>query len=251
MVEVFQYTKLKSDKVFKRSKTEGEKYDFKNLEEVKFKKGKEGGFSLVYGQEKRIEGKRFLEAAKKQSDIIIEEAKKKVSEIEKSAYEKGEKKVFEDGRKKLEPVIEMFQQKINEFIEYKKELFIKSEKEILELAVFLAQRVIHHEVRIQNDVILGVIKSATKKILGREQIIIRINPEDMEYVLQNKPKLKDEFKDIPQVSFKEDISITKGGCIIDTTYGSIRATLEEEFDELVKHLKKEQDVSIEKKENGE
>lgn len=251
MVEVFQYTNLKSDKVFKRPKTEEKKYDFKDLEEVKFKREKEGGFALVYGQEKRIEGKRFLEAAKKQANLMIKEAEKKVSEVEKSAYEKGEQKVFEDGRQKLEPVVEMFQQKINELIEYKKELFIQSEKEILELAVSLAQSVIHHEVRIHNDIILGVIKSATKKILGREQIIIRINPEDMEYVLQNKPNLKDEFKDIPQVSFKEDISVNKGGCVIDTTYGSIRATLEEEFDELVKHLKKEQDVSIEKKENGE
>ena len=61
---------------------------------------------------------------------------------------------------------------------------------------------------------------------------------------------KQEFKDIPQVSFKEDTSITKGGCIIDTSYGSIRATLEEEFEELVKHLNKEQDALTEKKENG-
>ena len=128
---------------------------------------------------------------------------------------------------------------------------LKSEKEVLELAVSLAQCVIHHEVRTQNDIILGVIKSATKKILGREQIFIRIHPDDMEYVLQNKPKLKDELKDLPQVSFKEDTSINKGGCIIDTMYGSIRATLDEEFEELVKHLEKEQDVSIEKKENGE
>tara|TARA_B100000315_G_scaffold106964_1_gene98139 strand:- start:1111 stop:1866 length:756 start_codon:yes stop_codon:yes gene_type:complete len=251
MVEVFHYADLKGDKVLARPKTKEKKYNFKDLEEVKFKKGKEGDFSLVYGQEKRIEGKKILEASKKQSELIIKEAKKKVSEIEKSAYENGKQKAFEDSKQKLEPIIDMFQQKINELIEFKKELFIKSEKEVLELAVSLAQRVIHHEVRTQNDIILGVIKSATKKILGREQIFIRIHPDDMEYVLQNKPKLKDELKDLPQVSFKEDTSINKGGCIIDTMYGSIRATLDEEFEELVKHLEKEQDVSIEKKENGE
>tara|TARA_B100000959_G_C14963381_1_gene616724 strand:+ start:924 stop:1679 length:756 start_codon:yes stop_codon:yes gene_type:complete len=250
MVEIFQFNELKSDKVFKRPKIKGKKYNFNELEEVKFKKGKEGGFSLVYGQEKRIEGKKFLEAAKKQAKLITEEAENKASEIEKTAYEKGEQKVFEDSKQKLEPVLEMFQQKINELIEQRKELFINAEKEVLELAVSLAQKVIHHEVRTRNDVILGVIRSATKKILGREQIIIRINPDDMEFVLRNKPALKDEFKDIPQVSFKEDTSITKGGCIIDTSYGSIRATLEEEFEELVKHLNKEQDALTEKKENG-
>ena len=251
MVEVFHFADLKGDKAFERPKTEGEKYDFKDLEVVKFKKGKEGDFSLIYGQEKKIEGKRFLEAAKKQSKLMIEEAKTRISEIEKAAYEKGEQKAFEDGKQKLAPVLEMFQQKINDLIEYKKELFSKSEKEILELAVSLAQRVIHHEVRIHNDIILGVIRLATKKILGREQIIIRINSEDMEYVLQNKPKLKDELKDIPQVSFKEDNSVSKVGCIIDTVYGSIRATLEEEFEEFSKHLMEEYEISKGKKENGE
>jgi flagellar assembly protein FliH len=119
------------------------------------------------------------------------------------------------------------------------------------LSLSLASRVISQEVRTQKDLILGVIKTATKKILGREQIVIRINPEDMQYVLQNKPKFKEEFKDIKQVSFKEDTSIGKGGCVIDTEYGSISAILDEEFDEMAKHLRRELEVSKEKEESGE
>lgn len=251
MVEIFHFTDLKGDKVFERPKTTEKEYNFKDLEEIRFKKGKEGGFSLAYGQEKRIEGKRFLEAAKKQSKLMIEEAKKRISEIEKAAYEKGKQKVFEDGKKKMEPIIEMFQKKIDELLEYRKELFVISEKEILELAVSLASRVIHHEVRTNKDIIMKAIKAAVNKIMSREQITIRINPEDMEYVLQNKPKLKDDFSNIQQVSFKEDPSVSKGGCIIDTDFGFISAIIEKEFDELEKLLKEEVTASKERKEQGE
>lgn len=251
MAEVFQFTELKDKKIVRRPKVTERKYSFKDLEEVKFRKGKKKGFSLVYGQEKRIEGKKFLEAAKQESNRLVEEAKKSISGIEKAAYEKGEQKALEDGKLKLVPVLETFQQKINELVELKKKVFTESEEEILELSLSLASRVISQEVRTQKDLILGVIKTATKKILGREQIVIRINPEDMQFVLQNKPKFKDEFKDIKQVSFKEDTSIGKGGCVIDTEYGSISAILDEEFDQMAKHLRRELEVSKEKEESGE
>lgn len=251
MVDLFQYTEFKDGKAKERPEVKKEKYDFKDLEEIEFRKGEKGEFSLIYGQDKKIEGKRILEASKQKAEVMLEEAKNRVSQIEKDAYESGRQKAFEDSKQKLEPVLEIFQQKINEIVEFKKDLFVKSENEILELAISLANRVICHEVRIHKDIVLGVIRAATKKILGRKQITIRINPEDMEYVLQNKPKFKDEFKDIQQVSFKEDASINKGGCIIDTEYGSISAVLEEEFEEFTKKLKEKLEVPEEKKKNGE
>lgn len=252
MVDLFEFADLAGGKAEKHPKAQKEIYDFKELEEIKFRQGKEGAFSLVYGQEKKIEGKRILEASKQKAEVMLEEAKSRVSGIEKEAYESGRQRAFADAQQKLEPVLEMFQQKINEVVEFKKNLFVKSENEILKLAISLASRIICHEVRMNEDVILSVIKSAAKKILGRKEITIRINPEDMEYVLQNKPKFKDEFRDIQQVSFKEDTSIGKGGCIIDTEYGSISAVLEDEFEEITKHLRKKLEIPPEeKKENGE
>lgn len=249
MPELFKFNELKSGKVFASPKKEG-KYEFQDLEETKHKRGNKGVFSLVYGQEQRIEGKKLLEMAKNESKEILKRTKKKVAEIEKDAYGKGEKKAFEDGKNKLEPVFEMFQEKIKELLEYQKEVYLKAEEGILALSLSLASRIIHHEVRAQKDLIIGAIKSATKKILSREQVTIRLNPEDMEYVLQNKPELKDDLKDIQQVAFKEDAAVGRGGCIIDTDFGSIDATVEKEFYELSKQLKKELEVSRMKKKNG-
>lgn len=251
MVEIFHYTELKSDKVFSQRKEKTEVYDFKELEEIRFKKGKEGNFSLAYGQEKIIEGKKFLEAAKKQSKLMIEEAKNRASEIEKAAYEKGNQKVLEDGKKKLEPILAMFQENLEKLFKYQKEMYTKSEDEILNLAISLASRIIHHEVRTNKDIIMKAIKTAANRVMSREQITIRINPEDMEYVLQNKSKLKDDLDNIQQVSFKEDSSVSKGGCIIDTNFGSISAIIEKEFDEFEKLLKNEFAVSKKIKEQGE
>ncbi len=249
MVDIFQYAELKGGKVFSRPKHKSERYDFKDLEELKgLEKGKKSDFALVYGQEKRLEGKRILAEAKQRSEKMIEDAGKRVLELEKEAYDKGKDQAFEDGKKKLEPVLAMFQQKLEELFQHKKEIFEKSEEEILDLVLSLASKIINYEVKTRKEIILGTIKKAADKLVNREQVVIRINPEDMEYVLQNKPELKDALKDIQQVSFKEDASISKGGAIIDTSYGSISAIIEKEFEELEKVLRKEFETSKENKE---
>lgn len=250
MVELFQYTELKSSKVFSHptSKKKEGRYEFKDLAEIKFKKGTKPEFSLIYGQEHRVEGKKILEAAKELSRKMIEDAENRVKEIEKAAYDKGKQQALEDGKIKLEPVLVMFQQKLEELFQHQKEIVTNSEEDILNLTLALTSRIIHHEVRTHKDIVLGAIRSAMNKVLNREQITIRINPEDMEYVLQNKLKFKDDLNNIQQVFFKEDASVSKSGCIIDTDYGSIDALLEKEFEELNKLLRKEFADSKDKKE---
>lgn len=251
MVELFHYKELKKDKVFSSPKKKEERYDFKELKEIRDRKGTKSNFALIYGQEHRIRGKKIIEAAEQLSSEIIEDAKNKVSEIEKAAYDKGARQAFEDGKQKLEPILSMFQEKLEELVQLQKNIYTKSEENILDLTLSLTSRIIHHEVRTHKDIILGSIKAAINKVLSRKQITICINPKDIEYVMQNKPKFKAGLEGIQQVSFKEDPSISKGSCIINTDFGSIVATIEKEFEELEKLLKKEFENSREKRIAGE
>ncbi len=240
MVELFHFTELRRDNFFSRSKKKREKSSFKELNEIKEIKRNQPDFSLIYDKDGRIEGERIIKTATQLSEEIIQSAKKKGLEIEKAAYLKG--------MRKLERLLAMFQQKLEEISRYQKEIYAKSEENILNLTLSLASRIIHHEVRTNKDIILGAIRAAVNKVLNREQIIIRINPKDMEFFAKNKPRLKDDLNNIRQVSFKEDSSISEGGCVIDTNFGSINATIEKEFEELDKLLKKELEESRGKRE---
>lgn len=240
MVELFHFTELRRENFFSRSKKKREKSNFRELKEIKEIKRNQPDFSLIYDKDGRIEGERIIKTATQLSEEIIQSAKKKGLEIEKAAYLKG--------IRKLERLLAMFQQKLEEISRYQKEIYAKSEKNILHLTLSLASRIIHHEVRTNKDIILGAIRAAISKVLNREQIIIRINPKDMEFVAKNKHRLKGDLNNIQQVSFKEDSSISEGGCVIDTNFGSINATIEKGFEEFDKLLKKEFEESKGKRE---
>jgi flagellar assembly protein FliH len=235
MVELFQFNELKRENFPPPSNKKKGKSNFKQMKEIK---RNQPDFSLVYDKDGRIEGERIIKNATQLSEEIIQSAKKRGLEIEKAAYLKG--------MRKLERLLAMFQQKLEEISRHQKEIYTKSEEKVLNLTLSLASRIIHHEVRINKDIILESIRAALGKVLNREQIIIRINPKDMEFVTQNKPRLIDDLNNIQQVSFKVDFSISQGGCVIDTNLGSINATIENELEELDKLLKKEFEESMAK-----
>ncbi len=175
----------------------------------------------------------------------IEEAKKKVKEIEEEAYRKGfseGKKAgieagIEEGREKVEPVLDSFKKGIEGLLRYRREIYERSEGELLKLVIAVARRVIHKELSLNRDVILSVIRDAMKNVLSQDRITIRVNPADFEIAVASRPDFKDLVDDINNISFKGDESISRGGCIIDTNHRTIDARIEQQIKEIEETLR--------------
>ena len=91
---------------------------------------------------------------------------------------------------------------------------------------------IHLEVTTNKDVIHGVLKDAIKSISDRENMKIRIHPQDYRSMLAIKSDFIKGFDGMKNVIFEEDESIQRGGAIIETMCGEVDARLDQQYNEI-------------------
>jgi flagellar assembly protein FliH len=101
----------------------------------------------------------------------------------------------------------------------------------------VARKVIRQEVATDRDVILSVLREAVKNVLDRDRIKIRLNPVDHERMSKLTPALIAGFEGIRSISLEADEAIGLGGAVIETAFGEIDATIEQQLEEILKAFK--------------
>ena len=105
---------------------------------------------------------------------------------------------------------------------------------MLKLVIAVARKVVRREVAMDRDVILGILREAVKNVLDRDRIKIRLNPQDHERVSKLTPALIAGFEGIRSIVLEADEGISAGGAVIETAFGEIDATLEQQLEEILK-----------------
>ena len=162
----------------------------------------------------------------------------------KKGFEKG-KKEAEEKYKKLENVLKKdFQEKIqsiNTFLKNlekeSKELILNMDKEVLNLALNIAQKLILKEIERDPEILLRLIREALNYIAEGTELNIKVNPEEYKFLKENL------LKHIPpsqKIKLIPDESISKGGIFIETSLGVIDATFEKRWKKLLETLLKDE-----------
>jgi flagellar assembly protein FliH len=165
----------------------------------------------------------------------------RIEALEREAYEKGfhagEKAGYEFGRKKAEVIFSGIEGVLNELTDFKGTLFSKCEKEMVELCMAVAKKVIQRETVIKEDGVLECLRAALKAVVAGGQIAIRVNAKDLDVVNANRTELSRFCGGVKGMSVEADEAIARGGCAISTNYGEIDATIETALQEVEEKLK--------------
>lgn len=185
---------------------------------------------------------------KRESMDILQEAREKVAFIEQEAYEKGfaqgEKDGLDLGEKKGIKVIENIESILKELSRLKKEIPKQYEKEILDLAFAISKKIIHREIATDESAIKDTILNALSFAVEKSKVILRVNPEDFDYVEKLRTQFFAEVKDLKSISITSDPSITRGGCFLETPYGDIDASVETQLEEIHQSMEEAFDEKV-------
>ena len=160
----------------------------------------------------------------------MQEALKKAAYIEQEAYEKGfaqgEKDGLELGEKRAAKIAENIENILIELKRLKEEIPRKYEKEILSLIFAITKKIVHCEIASNETAIKETISDALNFAAEKSEIVLSVNPEDFEYVNKLRRQFFSEIKDLKSISINSDLSITRGGCFLETSHGEIDSTVE-------------------------
>ena len=165
---------------------------------------------------------------------LFTEVQDKAALLEQEAYEKGfaqgEKDGLELGEKKATKTVEKIDSLLVEMGCLKEKMIKQSEKEILDIILAITEKVIHHQIGSTDKAINQTILNAVSFAAEKSKIGLRVNPEDYEFVEKLRPDLFKRFKELKTMTVTADVSVSRGGCFLETLYGDIDAGLEAQME---------------------
>lgn len=169
-------------------------------------------------------------------NVLKETYAKKIRSAEQQAYEKGLSEGIQQGRelqkKETLQSVQAVSALIYELSELKNSILEAAEEQILQLVLAIAEKVIHMEVKTNGEIIQNVLKAAMRNIVDRENMKVRVHPQDFQYMLEIKPDFLQSIDGIKNIVFEEDASILRGGAIIETMLGEVDARLDHQYNEI-------------------
>lgn len=180
-------------------------------------------------EEARRKAQQIVGEAQEEAKRLIDEIRLHASMAHKEAMEKGIEEGREEGRrlgreeyqKLFDTARDMYQQAIRE----RERLLASAETELARLSIKVAERIIGQEVRSAGEVIMGVVRQALSGIKDREEVLIRVSPDDYHIVNADRTSLARLVEGMKNFELVVDGKVEAGGCIIETNLGNIDARL--------------------------
>jgi flagellar assembly protein FliH len=166
-------------------------------------------------------GKEQIPQAKSEAQRIIETALREADDIRLRAVSEGK----EEGRAEASSNIEHSLETLNQAVIERKKIIKDAESELLRLSIKVAEQIIRSEVSLHRDVCLNIVAEAIARVSDREQLIVRVNREDAEYLKRYKDRLAGILDGVKSFTILEDSLVEPGGCVIETNLGFIDAKI--------------------------
>ena len=154
-------------------------------------------------------------------------------------YSEGVKKSNDESAVRTQEALET----LNQALVARKAILAEAESDILRLAIKVSEQVIRNEITLHRDVAMNIISEAIARVSDREQIILKVNKEDIENVKRYKDRLSGVLDGIKSFSILEDSQVEPGGCIIETNLGFIDARIKTRIEQIENALWKAKDNS--------
>jgi len=175
----------------------------------------------------------------------IEKAKSQVQDIKSKAHKEGFDAGFLEGLEKAEiaaredfnPFLDSLKNSIEQLSVFRTKMYGKAEREMIELVLALSKRIIHFELSTNANSVQSMIQLGVQSVLDREYLNIKIHPEDKGYAESFRPELHHMFQDIKNISLIAHPGVKRGGCIVESNFGTIDSQidkLEEQIDKILK-----------------
>jgi flagellar assembly protein FliH len=172
----------------------------------------------------------MLAEAQRQAEDIIEKAQEEAGVVLETAknegYKEGKELGFNEGKLSANAVIEEALQ-IKEYVQSKKTSMVKEvERDVNALILQIVENILNMRIDDCEDMILGLVKLGLEKCTYTDQLIIRVSPDDYGFTMASKDKILCLAENISDLEIRQDASLSKGSCVIDTISGSVDSSIE-------------------------
>ena len=149
-----------------------------------------------------------------------------------AGYELGRDEVHA----RLETVAESFVKSLEELAAFRGRLRDRYERELLELSLGIARKIVQQELAERPEIWLGMIRAAVRRAVDREHIVLRVPPALSVYLRDHLPELRASLDAVKELELAEDPALPPGGCVIESRFGEVDIGVEAQIEAVERAL---------------
>ena len=182
------------------------------------------------------EAANIIEKAKAEAEQIIADAQaerdRQRNDAYKEGFDQGHNEGYEKGVAEVDRLVERMHKILEAVMQRRDEILQDTESQIVELVILMARKVIKILSENQKNVIMANTLAALKKVRTRGEVTLRVNLEDVKLTTEHVDEFIQHVENVQGITVLEDSSVEKGGCIVETDFGSIDARISSQLTEL-------------------
>ena len=124
-------------------------------------------------------------------------------------------------------------QTLDELQSLRAELIRRTEREVVELSLAIARKILHREVALDHELMLAMARVALDRLADVATASIRLHPDDYAATVNARGSAAVISHGVQIVS---DASVRRGGCLVHSEFGSVDVGITAQIDELTHAL---------------
>jgi len=142
-----------------------------------------------------------------------------------TAYAQGEKAGHEAGAKRADAMLRRMADTLKELEDLRMTIVRQSERQVVQLALSIAHRILRREVAVDQELTCAMARVALDRLGEASSVRVRLNPEDHAAI----NAIQGPGWAGRQVTIEPDPAVNRGGCLIESPFGFIDASVEAQF----------------------
>lgn len=119
-------------------------------------------------------------------------------------------------------------------MEYIKEIY----NQVSTLVMAIVEKIIYNKINVDESFIAQIVTNALQSTQNEQDIIVQVNPDDKKLLEKYWHKILKAQNRIAAIELEGNPAISKGGCLLKTSHGSIDAQIENQLSVIEKLLVK-------------
>jgi len=138
----------------------------------------------------------------------------------------------QEARRPLNAPRPCFTETLEELTTLRQQMIHETERQMVQLALAIARRVVHREVSIDQDLLIAMARVALDRLGESAQVTVRLSPEDFEATAA----VRSAQWTGTQVTVVADARVGRGGCRVESEFGTMDAGVDGQIHEIARAL---------------
>jgi flagellar assembly protein FliH len=177
-------------------------------------------------------------------DKINAQVLARLQEVQEKAFEEGyelgliegTEKAFQEAKAALLERMSSMEALLKRIEELKGRLLVDNEGELVRLVFLTAKKIALRDLEGNRDAVIEILHNVVGETQADERVVVRLSSEDLKFLEVLQEKGGQKIESLERVKFVADEAIKSGGCLIETEFGDVDATVEERVERTWKTL---------------